>query len=309
MGEEAKQEAPKEETEAVETPEEKKEVKAEENEKQEPKPPSPLVLSMDLHCMGCVKKIERIILKIRGVEGVMTDMGQNQVTVKGVVEPEAVRGTVEKKTRRKVEILSPLPEAEGQPIPQVVASQVSDTTTVELNVNMHCEACAAQLKRIILKMKGVATVETELSSSKVTVTGTMEADKLVDYVYRRTRKQAKVVPQPEPEPENPKEEEKPHDAPPAAEDSKTDQDKKEEAGDKPSEVPQADNKEGGEGEGKVKKEEEANQQVVEMVNSEEHQQSIQKMMYYSDYQPLYFIERVPPPQLFSDENPNACCII
>ena len=32
--------------------------------------------------------------------------------------------------------------------------QVSGLTTVELNVNMHCEACAAQLKRKILKMRG-----------------------------------------------------------------------------------------------------------------------------------------------------------
>lgn len=32
--------------------------------------------------------------------------------------------------------------------------QASEVTTVELNVNMHCEACADQLKRKILKMRG-----------------------------------------------------------------------------------------------------------------------------------------------------------
>lgn len=32
--------------------------------------------------------------------------------------------------------------------------QVSGLTTIELNVNMHCEACAEQLKKKILKMKG-----------------------------------------------------------------------------------------------------------------------------------------------------------
>ncbi|KAH0666889.1 hypothetical protein KY285_028095 [Solanum tuberosum] len=38
----------------------------------------------------------------------------------------------------------------------------------------------------------------------------------------------------------------------------------------------------------------------------EGEEIINKMMYYC--QPFYDIERIPPPQLFSDENPNACCI-
>ncbi|KAL0299767.1 UNVERIFIED_CONTAM: Heavy metal-associated isoprenylated plant protein 9 [Sesamum radiatum] len=211
MGEEAKQvqaeEAVVKEEEKKEEDQEKKEdQKAEEEKKEEAKPPSPFVLFVDLHCVGCAKKIERSILKIRGVEGVTMDMVKNEVTIKGVVEPQAVCSRIMNKTKRIAKVLSPLPEAEGEPMPQVVASQVSGLTTIQLNVNMHCEACAAQLKKKILKMKGVRTVETELSSSKVTVTGTMDADRLVDYVYRRTKKQAKVVPQPEPEPEKPPEE-------------------------------------------------------------------------------------------------------
>lgn len=69
--EQAKAEAKPEEKEAKaeekkeEKAEEKKEEKAEETE--EPKPPSPFVLFVDLHCVGCVKKIERSLLKIRGL--------------------------------------------------------------------------------------------------------------------------------------------------------------------------------------------------------------------------------------------------
>lgn len=47
--------------------EEKKEEKVEEEKKEEPKPPSPFVLYVDLHCVGCAKKIERSISKIRGL--------------------------------------------------------------------------------------------------------------------------------------------------------------------------------------------------------------------------------------------------
>lgn len=50
-------------------PEEKKEEKSEEEKKEEEKPkaPLPFVLFVDLHCVGCAKKIERSILKIRGM--------------------------------------------------------------------------------------------------------------------------------------------------------------------------------------------------------------------------------------------------
>ncbi|KAL7106781.1 hypothetical protein ACP275_06G014300 [Erythranthe tilingii] len=302
MGEEAKKEEKKEEEAKKDEStiaEEKKEEKADETKKEETKPPSPFVLFMDLHCVGCAKKIERSILKIRGVEGVSFDMKKNEVTIKGVVEPQAVCNRIMKKTKRSAKVLSPLPVAEGEPLPEVVASKVSGLATVELNVNMHCEACAQQLKKKILKMKGVSTVETELSSSKVTVTGTMDADMLVEYVYRRTRKQAKIVPQPEPE-KPPEEEKKEEKSDAAAEEAKPAEGKKEDGEGKepPSEEKKNDGgaaaEEGGEAKEEVKISEE---------------QSMHKMMYHHYYQPVYMIERIPAPQLFSDENPNACTVM
>ncbi|KAJ8554223.1 hypothetical protein K7X08_024901 [Anisodus acutangulus] len=316
MGEQIQQEPAMEEVKLEEKKEEqteeKKEEKVEEEKKEEPKPHSPFVLYVDLHCVGCAKKIERSISKIRGVEGVVIDMAQNQVTIKGVIEPQAVCDSITKKTKRVAKVLSPLPAAEGEPIPQVVASQVSGLTTVELNVNMHCEACAEQLKKKILRMKGVRTAETEASTGKVTVTGTMDANKLVNYVYRRTKKQAKIVPQSEPEnpPEETKlEESKPEDAKPPEEDKP--EEKKDDDG-------AAEKKDGGDGEKPLEKEkkegggggEEQEQKGEEIIpiGDIHDQQTINKMMYYYQHQPLYVIERIPPPQFFSDENPNACCI-
>ncbi|PNX86946.1 heavy metal transport/detoxification domain-containing protein, partial [Trifolium pratense] len=145
MGEEVKQETPKEaESKPEETPVE---------EKKEPKPPSPCVLFVDLHCVGCAKKIEKYIIKFRGVEGVVIDMAKNEVIIKGIVEPQAICNIITKKTKRMAKIISPLPEVEGESIPEVVTSQVSEPVTVELNVTMHCEACAEQLKGKILKMR------------------------------------------------------------------------------------------------------------------------------------------------------------
>ncbi|KAM7463605.1 hypothetical protein LguiA_031726 [Lonicera macranthoides] len=287
--------------------------KAEEKneEKTEEKPPLPFVLFVDLHCVGCAKKIEKSLFNIRGVEGVVIDMVKNQVTIKGVVEPQAICNKIMKKTKRRAKVLSPLPSAE------VVASQVSGLNTVELNVNMHCEACALQLKKKILKMKGVRTVETELSSTKVTVTGTMDSTKLVDYVYRRTKKQAKIVPQPEPEnqpTQEPKPAEEKKDEPKSEEEKKEDpipeKEQKEEPAptDKKDEnAPEEEKKESKgdeEKSGENKEEEEGAKKEIHSIYDEN---TMQRMFY--NYQPLYHVfERMPPPQLFSDENPNACCI-
>ncbi|CAH9140821.1 unnamed protein product [Cuscuta epithymum] len=253
---------------------------------EEEPPASPFVLYVDLHCLGCAKKIERSIVKIRGVEGVVINMSTNQVTIKGAVEPNAICTKITNITKRGAKLLSPLPAAEGEPTPEVVSSQVNGLKKVELTVNMHCKACAQQLKRKILKMKGVRKVETEVDSGKVTVMGTMDAEMLVENVYRGTKKQAKIVPQIEPnQKENKEEKEKPADKPTKPDDEKT------EGGSPP---PQ-------------EEEEEISKNQPVTIAEEENASEGKKMMNY--YQPLYNIERIlPAPHIFSDENPHACCI-
>uniref|UniRef100_A0A1D1XJH0 HMA domain-containing protein n=1 Tax=Anthurium amnicola TaxID=1678845 RepID=A0A1D1XJH0_9ARAE len=313
MGEEAKKEEPKAEAKPEESKEEeKKEEKTEEKEegkKEEAKPssPPPTVLFLDLHCVGCAKKIERTIMKCRGVEAVEVDMAKNQVTVKGIVDPQALCERIRKRTMRNAKVLSPLPPAEGDatkidaPAPQ----NVSGVTTVELHVNMHCEACARLLQRKILKMTGVQAAETNLISGKVTVTGTMNADKLVEYVYRRTRKLAKVVPQPPKEEEAKEEEgEKP------SQEEKGENKEEEKAEKKEEEKPSQQQDDSGEG-GKEEKPEEGEGSTNPVTAVVGEDDMAKKMMYWGAAvygAPIYVIERLPPPQLFSDENPNACCI-
>ncbi|XP_031380107.1 heavy metal-associated isoprenylated plant protein 1-like isoform X3 [Punica granatum] len=131
-----------------------KEEKAEEEPKPPTPPPAPLILHVDLHCVGCVKKIKTFLLKTRGVEEVEVDMEQNQVKIKGVVSPQSLCDKISKKTKRRANVIHPLPSAEGDPLPELVISQVSGLATVELSVYVHCEGCAKQLQRKILKMRG-----------------------------------------------------------------------------------------------------------------------------------------------------------
>lgn len=146
---------------------------------------------------------------------------------------------------------------------------------------------------------GVQTAVTELSTGKVVVTGTMDENKLVDYVYRRTKKQARIVPQPVPEPE--KKEENKEGEKPAAEEAKPEEKKEEE---KPPE--EAKKEEGDKGEENKEEAKKEGEEIV-VINNNIDEEGMKRMMYYYP-QPLYVIELYPPPQLFSDENPNACCI-
>ena len=63
------------------------------------------------------------------------DMGKNEVTIRGIVEPQAICNKIMNKTKRRAKVISPLPATEGEPIPEVVTSQViflTDRKYIEL---------------------------------------------------------------------------------------------------------------------------------------------------------------------------------
>ncbi|KAL0677628.1 hypothetical protein Bca4012_005609 [Brassica carinata] len=260
-----------------------------------PPPPQEIVLKVYMHCEGCARKVRRCLKGFEGVEDVMTDCKSGKVVVKG----------------EKADPLKP---------PVVV--------TVVLKVHMHCEACATEIKKRIMRMKGVESAESDLKGSQVTVKGVFEPQKLVDYVYKRTGKHAaimKVDPPPPPPPEvaaaaaegEKKEEAKGEEKDGGEskgeegkeEKAKTDEEKKE--GDGGKGEGEAAEKGGGGETGGGGEEEEA--KVVEV-------RKIENPYYYHLYQPprvavppmempSYAYPHAYPPQLFSDENPNACSIM
>uniref|UniRef100_A0A2P2KJ75 Copper-binding family protein n=1 Tax=Rhizophora mucronata TaxID=61149 RepID=A0A2P2KJ75_RHIMU len=104
MGEENKEEEKKEETK-----EEKKE--EEEKEKNKEEEPPVIVLKVDMHCEACARKVARALKGFEGVEEVTTDSKASKVVVKGkTADPIKVCERLQKKSGRKVEIISPLPK-------------------------------------------------------------------------------------------------------------------------------------------------------------------------------------------------------
>ncbi|OIT28973.1 PREDICTED: heavy metal-associated isoprenylated plant protein 7-like [Nicotiana attenuata] len=80
---------------------EKKEEPPKEEKKDEPPPVITVKLIVQMHCDACAQALQKRIRKIQGVESVTTDLGNNQVVVKGVVDPEKLVSDVYKRTGKQ----------------------------------------------------------------------------------------------------------------------------------------------------------------------------------------------------------------
>ncbi|XP_014509731.1 heavy metal-associated isoprenylated plant protein 7 [Vigna radiata var. radiata] len=266
MGEEKKEEGNKEEVKEEKKVEEKKDESKEE-------PPPEIVLKVDMHCEACARKVAKALKGFQGVEDVTADSRTSKVVVKGMAaDPIKVLERLQKKSGKKVELISPLPKApeeKKEEIKEAPKEEKKDeppsAVTVVLKIRMHCEACAQAIQKRIRKIKGVESVETDLANDQVIVKGVIDPAKLVDNVYKRTKKQASIVKEEEKKVEEKKEEEK-----------------KEE-----------------------KKVEEENKE-----QEEEEEEDNKTEIKRSEYWPAKnYIDYAYDPEIFSDENPNACSVM
>uniref|UniRef100_A0A7N0RJ43 HMA domain-containing protein n=1 Tax=Kalanchoe fedtschenkoi TaxID=63787 RepID=A0A7N0RJ43_KALFE len=291
-----------------------------------PPPPQEVVLKVFMHCEGCAKKVKRSLKGFPGVEDVITDSQSHKVVVKGEkADPVKVMERIQRKSHRKVELISPIPKPPEEEKPKAAAAdqeaekpkeaakkekeeeEPPQVITVVLKVHMHCEACSLAIKKRILRMKGVESVETDLKSSQVTVVGVFDPAQLVDYLHKRTGKQAAIVKQEPPPPDNKKEGEKGKDVEnKQKEDGKIcgeqrEGDEKKAQGTEAAQ-PEKDNK------GGVGGDDDEKAKLIELNKNEFY-------YYPAFYAPRFAMDQyyaavsAHPPQLFSDENPNACNVM
>ncbi|XP_027184329.1 heavy metal-associated isoprenylated plant protein 7-like [Coffea eugenioides] len=77
----------------------------EEKKTEEPPAVITVVLNVQMHCEACAQVLQKRIRKVQGVESVTTDVANNQVVVKGVVDPEKLVTDVYKRTRKQASIV------------------------------------------------------------------------------------------------------------------------------------------------------------------------------------------------------------
>lgn len=174
--------------------------------------PSTVVLKIDLHCDGCAKKVKKSIRHFEGVESVKADSASNKLTVTGKVDPTRLKERLEYKTKKKVEIISPQPKKEGgggggdkksdeksEKKPDDKKADDKKTkepqaSTVVLKIPLHCDGCMHKIKRIISKIDGVELVVPDAQKDLVTVKGTMNVKELTPHLKQKLKRSVDIVP-------------------------------------------------------------------------------------------------------------------
>uniref|UniRef100_A0A1S3YY46 Heavy metal-associated isoprenylated plant protein 3-like n=1 Tax=Nicotiana tabacum TaxID=4097 RepID=A0A1S3YY46_TOBAC len=127
-----------------------------EEKKVEEKKEEEIVLKVDMHCEACARKIAKSLKRFQGAEEVTADYKASKVVVKGkTADPLKVCERVQRKSGRKVELISPLPKPpEEENKEEIIKKEEKKderppVITVVLNVQMHCDACAQALQKRI----------------------------------------------------------------------------------------------------------------------------------------------------------------
>ncbi|XP_072955474.1 heavy metal-associated isoprenylated plant protein 4-like [Typha angustifolia] len=154
------------------------------------------IYKLNIHCKECARVIENHITRHQGVQKVDINVESGKVTVKGVkIDVKKIHERLEKKTRKKVELLSPLPKKEEKPVVKEEKKKEEVVKTTVVKVHMHCDRCAADLTEVLLQHKSIHTVKTNREAQTCTIIGTIEEKKLIEYIRKKARKHAEIIPQ------------------------------------------------------------------------------------------------------------------
>ncbi|XVF64954.1 hypothetical protein PTKIN_Ptkin09bG0208200 [Pterospermum kingtungense] len=267
------------------------------------------VYKVNLHCPQCASEIKKPLLRTQGVHSVETEMEKGEIKVKGVIDAIKIHKMIEKLTKKKVELVSPkinIAEKEKEKAAAAAAAAAAQKKknetkeqilrTTSMKVHLHCDKCEEDLRKKLLKHKGIFSVKSDMKAQTLTVQGTIEPDKLSSYIRKKVHKHVEIISskteKKEEKKENPKAEAKKEEK----KDNPKAEAKKEEKKDNPKAEAKKDDLKGGAQSGEKMEVIEFKQEVKVEAKSKEGNAP-------------YFIHYVYAPQLFSDENPNACSIM
>ncbi|XP_031402175.1 heavy metal-associated isoprenylated plant protein 3-like isoform X1 [Punica granatum] len=186
-----------------------------------------VVLKTEMHCEGCATKILKCVRTIEGVEKAKAEWESNKLTVKGDVDPAELREELQERLNKKVELVSPsqLPKKDkdggngnsGKKSDSNKDNKKKDdnksgskdnkkkadekkakekeapVTTAVLKLRLHCEGCIVKIGKTALKTKGVASIAIDKAKELVTVTGTMDVKALAESLEEKMKRSVQIV--------------------------------------------------------------------------------------------------------------------
>ncbi|XP_050111185.1 heavy metal-associated isoprenylated plant protein 3-like [Malus sylvestris] len=263
--------------------------------------PITVILKIDMHCEGCATKIVKCVKGFAGVETVKSESQANKLTVVGKVDPTTLRDKLAAKTNKKVDLVSPQPKkdnkddgGDAKKKPPEKSNDDKKTkeppvTTAVLKLNLHCQGCIQKIHKTVTKTKGFTEMSIDKEKELLTVKGSMDMKVLAESLKEKLKRSVDIVP--------PKKEKE-----------------------------KGENNGGGGGGGGDKKKKEG-EEGKEGGKLEGNRMDFppgptgygQQIPYVMPYGPGYGAPGYPippppmyignPPEMFSDENPNACSIM
>ncbi|CAJ2660758.1 unnamed protein product [Trifolium pratense] len=279
------------------------------NKKEDETKATKIVMKIDMHCEGCSSKIIKCIAGFEGVEKIDKGDGTGKLTITGNIDAAKLRDKLVSKTKKKVEVISPPLKNNDKENkksdnknnkPDEKKPKELPFTTVTLKMELHCPGCIERIRKTVSKAKGVNHVAIDKEKETLTVKGTMDVKVLMEKLKKRFKRKIEVV-----QPKKEKEKDKDKDKENEKEGNKGE--KAENDGGKKNNQ----NQKGGEG---GNKKGDAN---VGGDNNAKMEVSSSGYGYgygfwgldYNNYGQVQMMQMQQAPQMFSDENPNACSIM
>ncbi|KAK6918102.1 Heavy metal-associated domain, HMA [Dillenia turbinata] len=175
------------------------------------------VYKVDLNCPPCIPAVRKPLLSTQvskidttwtGVHAVEADAEKGELKVKGRIDPRKIHVEIEKLSKKKVLMVSPAAKSKDDGAntkiemetttksEKMVIKENKEPTlrVMTLKIHLHCESCAHELRKRLLKHKAIYSVKTNMKAETLTVEGPIEADKLVAYIKKKVHKHAEIIP-------------------------------------------------------------------------------------------------------------------
>ncbi|XP_002526528.2 heavy metal-associated isoprenylated plant protein 4 [Ricinus communis] len=230
------------------------------------------VYKVNLHCQQCARDIKKPLMNMQGVHNVDVDFQKAEIKVKGVIDVIKIHKQIEKWSKKKVEMVSPEIKIKNTGATEkklVEQTKKAILRTTSIKVHMHCDKCENDLQNRLLKHEGIYSVKTNMKTQTLLVQGIIESDKLLAYIRKKVHKNAEIITS-KPEKMEEKKEVK---------------------------------------EAEIKEKQQVEAISINSTKLVEFKTEKKVAAQTTEGNAPYFIHYVYAPQLFSDENPNACIIM
>ncbi|XP_004291641.1 PREDICTED: uncharacterized protein LOC101297986 [Fragaria vesca subsp. vesca] len=177
-------------------------------EKKKENNPITVVLKIDMHCDGCTSKIVKTLKAFEGVDSVKPETGAHKLTVVGKVDPAKLREKLAGKLKKQVDLISPQPKKEkekekddnsNKKQPEKAAKddkkpKEPPVTTAVLKLNLHCQGCIEKIHKIVTKTKGFHDMSIDKEKDLVTVKGAMDMKAVAESLKVRLKRNVEIMP-------------------------------------------------------------------------------------------------------------------